>query len=147
MFTVTLVRNPWDRMVSYYHWLRAQSFDHPAVPLAAELSFGAFLAHPQTVASLRAAPYGRYMRDVTGQERASLFIRLEHLEQDMAPFVAHLGFRPEIRRINASERARDYRGYYDDATAERVGRLCAEDIARFGYRFDDVADSGPAPHR
>ena len=147
MFTVTLVRNPWDRMVSYYHWLRAQSFDHPAVSLAAELSFGAFLAHPQTVASLRAAPYGRYMRDVTGQERASLFIRLEHLEQDMAPFVAHLGFRPEIARINASERARDYRGYYDDATAERVARLCAEDIARFGYRFDDVADSGPAPHR
>ncbi len=23
MFCVTLVRNPWDRAVSYYHWLRA----------------------------------------------------------------------------------------------------------------------------
>ena len=23
-FTLTLVRNPWDRMVSYYHWLRMQ---------------------------------------------------------------------------------------------------------------------------
>lgn len=143
-FVFTLVRNPWDRMVSYYHWLQAQSFDHPAVALAAELPFAAFLAHPQTAASLRAAPYGRYMRDVTGQERATLYIRLEHLEEDMAPFVAHLGFRPEIARINASERRSDYRSYYDDATAERVAGLCAEDIARFGYRFDDVVSDASA---
>ena len=31
LFAVTLVRNPWDRMVSYYHWLRDQRFVHPAV--------------------------------------------------------------------------------------------------------------------
>ena len=34
-FVVTLVRNPWDRMVSYYHWLQGtKSFDHPAVRMA-----------------------------------------------------------------------------------------------------------------
>ncbi len=33
-FVVTMVRNPWDRMVSYYHWLREQSWDHPAVSAA-----------------------------------------------------------------------------------------------------------------
>src|SRR6056297_1476065 len=34
LFVFTMVRNPWDRMVSYYHWLRHQRFDHPAVRLA-----------------------------------------------------------------------------------------------------------------
>lgn len=135
MFTFTLVRNPWDRLVSYYHWLQTQRFDHPAVRLAQALEFAAFLAHPQTGASLRAAPYASYMRDATGRERADLYLRLEHLETDLAPLEAHLGFRPEIGRANASQRAADYRGYYTEATAALVGALCAEDIARFGYAF------------
>jgi len=48
LFVFTLVRNPWDRMVSYYHWLREQRFGHPAVTLAHELSFAGFVRHPET---------------------------------------------------------------------------------------------------
>ena len=52
-FVFTIVRNPWDRMVSYYHWLRMQDFDHPAVGLARRLEFAEFVAHPQTRNSVR----------------------------------------------------------------------------------------------
>src|SRR6056297_2254065 len=45
LFTFALVRNPWDRMVSYYHWLRNQEFDHPQVALARALPFSLFLHH------------------------------------------------------------------------------------------------------
>ena len=135
MFTFTLVRNPWDRMVSYYHWLQEQRFDHPAVDRARALDFADFLTHPQTAASLRAAPYASYMHDVTGQERATAYLRLEHLAEDIAPLVDHLGFRPEIGHENASDRRADYRGYYEDETAARVAYFCAADIERFGYRF------------
>ncbi|MDX1822269.1 MAG: sulfotransferase family 2 domain-containing protein [Paracoccaceae bacterium] len=134
-FCFTLVRNPWDRVVSYYHWLREQGFDHPAVGLAKALTFSAFINHPQTQASLRAWPYARYMQDARGGERCDLFIRLEHFDADSAPLWDHLGFRLDLAQVNASERAADYRGYYCDADAGLVADLCAGDIARFGYAF------------
>ena len=134
-FTFTLVRNPWDRMVSYYHWLRAQSFAHPAVELAKTHEFSAFLNAPQTVASFTRAPYGSYLR-LNGVEHCSAFVRLEHLAEDLAPVEAHLGFSlGEIARVNASDRGRDWRGYYTEADAALVGRICAPDVARFGYAF------------
>ena len=102
---------------------------------ARTLGFADFLAHPQTAASLRAAPYASYMRDATGQERATAYLRLEHLAEDIAPLVAHLGFRPEIGHENVSDRRADYRVYYDDETAARVASVCAADIERFGYGF------------
>lgn len=134
--TVTLVRNPWDRLVSYYHWLRVQGFAHPAVGLAKAHDFSGFLNHPQTLASLRLWPYGAYLRRSDGTEKPSLFIRLEHYTEDAAPLAAHLGFALPLGRANESDRARDWRGYYSDADAALVADLCAEDIARFGYRFE-----------
>lgn len=137
LFLVTLIRNPWDRMVSYYHWLRAQGFDNPSVTLAKTVDFAAFLAHPLTTAACTAWPYPAYLRDAAGQERPALYARLEHLEQDLAPFEAHLGFRlMPLPRANDSARGRDWRPYYSDDDAARLAELCAPDIARFGYRFD-----------
>ena len=133
---VTLVRNPWDRAVSYYHWLRVQGFAHPAVGLAKALEFNAFLAHPQIRAAFRLWPYGAYLRLPSGQEKDGLFIRLENFAEEVRPFEAHLGFRLPLPRANESERGRDWRVYYTDETAALVAEDCAEDIARFGYRFD-----------
>ncbi len=137
-FVFTLVRNPWDRLVSYYHWLRAQEFDHPAVAIAKAHDFSAFLNHQHTRATIRGAPYGHYMRDRAGNERCDLFIRLEHLEEDIAPLERHLGFRiGPFGRVNASERPADYRACYSAADAALVVELCGADIARFGYGFED----------
>lgn len=134
-FIFTLVRNPWDRIVSYYHWLQAQGWDHPAVRLAKAESFSGFLNAPETLRSL-AAPYSSYMCDGAGVERATLYVRLEALEEDLAPLWAHLGFDlSPIARVNASARSRDVRSFYTDADADTVARIAAPDIARFGYRF------------
>jgi hypothetical protein len=134
--TFTMVRNPWDRAVSYYHWLQGQSFDHPAVQLARSLPFEGFLRHDHTCASLRGWPAARYMTDVTGQERCTHYIRLEHFAEDVAPVAAHLGFDLVLPRANASDRAADYRRFYDDALAAHLEDLCRVDITRFGYGFD-----------
>ncbi len=136
-FTFTLVRNPWDRMVSYYHWLRGQDFAHPAVTLAKTLDFSAFLNAPETQASIAAHPYGSYVTTDAGTECCDLFIRLEHFDADVRPLEAHLGFRlAPLAVANQSDRAPDWRGYYSDRDADIVRAICADDIARFGYRFD-----------
>ncbi len=137
-FTFTVVRNPWDRAVSYYHWLRAQSFAHPAVGLARTQDFSGFLNHPQTRIGFQLWPYGAYMRDAAGVERACLFARLEVLAHDLAPFEAHLGLRLAVPRTNMSDRGADWRRYYSDRDAALIADLCAEDIARFGYGFDGL---------
>lgn len=135
-FVITLVRNPWDRMVSYYHWLKAQNFDHPAVGLAHMLGFSEFLNHRFTRNRFRDEPFGSYVTDARGQEKCDLFARLEHLPDDLARFEAHLGFslRP-LPHVNRSERAADYRGYYNDRDAALLADICATDIERFGYSF------------
>ncbi|MFW2588739.1 sulfotransferase family 2 domain-containing protein [Sagittula sp. SSi028] len=135
LFVFAVVRNPWDRMVSYYHWLRAQTFDHPQVRLAQRVNFAEFVAHGETVAALRASPYEGYTTDAQGVQRCGMFLRLERLPDDLEELSAHLGFRPEVTHLNRSERARDHRTYYSDESAEVVAQICAADIARFGYVF------------
>ena len=133
----TMVRNPWDRVVSYYHWLRGQGFDHPAVGLAKGLGFSAFLNHPQIAASLQAHPYARYVSDARGGERCDLFVRLEHLGQDIARLeqLIELSIGP-LPHDNRSEREKSYAAYYSKEDQHLVGDLLREDIDRFGYQFE-----------
>lgn len=137
MFTFTLVRNPYDRVVSYYHWLKAQRFDHPVVPLAQALTFSAFVSHPQVMASLRANPYSSYMRQSDGQEHCSLYIRLEHFQTDAQPLFDHLGFAFELPRSNASARQGDWKKYYDEPAFDAISTACSADIGQFEYSFNE----------
>ncbi|MEO0390268.1 MAG: sulfotransferase family 2 domain-containing protein [Pseudomonadota bacterium] len=139
MFVFTLVRNPWARMVSYYHWLQVQQFAHPAVGLARRLSFADFAQHPQITTSWRASPARHYVTDAAGQERCHAFVRLEHVQTDLAPVEAHLGFALTLPHLNQSGAPQDWRSLYTPAARAAVTEACAEDIARFDYRFDEVA--------
>lgn len=138
LFVFTLVRNPWDRMVSYYHWLQVQSFSHPSVKLAQSLPFEEFLNHPQTRAAFAAESYGQYVQGPDGQEHCNLFIKLEDFSADAKPLESHLGFALTLPKVNQSDRKRDYRRYYSDESARVVYQLCESEIMRFGYRFDNT---------
>lgn len=135
-FVFTIVRNPWDRMVSFYHWLQGQSFDHPAVGRAQQLSFSEFINHEASKVSIQSQPYTSYVTNAAGQVRCDLFARLEHLSDDLAPLWGHLGFDCRVERTNVSQRQADWRPYYTDADAALIGQLCATDIAAFGYSYD-----------
>ena len=131
-----LVRNPWARAVSYYHWLRKQEFDHPAVRIAKASEFSPFLNHPLVGESFRASPARHYVTDAEGRERKALFLRLERFEADAAPLFDHLGFRFALPQENATGTGADYRRYYSEFDSNLLGSLCSEDVSRFGYGFD-----------
>lgn len=135
MFCFTLVRNPWDRVVSYYHWLRGQGFDHPAVHLAQSATFDDFLTDAGTQSAFRNWPASHYMRDGQGVERCDAYIRLEHFAEDAAPLTAHLGFELTLPIANRSDRKPEYQSYYSPGTQNIIAECCAEEIARFGYSF------------
>ncbi len=75
------------------------------------------------------------MRDITGVERCAKYIRLEHLEEDIAPLEGPIGFALKMPVVNVSKRARDYRIYYNESLSEFVGEICENDILRFNYQF------------
>lgn len=135
MFTFSLVRNPWDRLVSYYHWLQEQDFDHPAVRYAKALDFERFLGTAHVQESLRKSPASFYMTDSGGAVRCSAYIRLEHFAEDARPLFEHLGFSLTLPRLNTSRRLKNYRSYYNGDTRDIVASVCREDIDAFEYRF------------
>ncbi|MEM9708183.1 MAG: sulfotransferase family 2 domain-containing protein [Pseudomonadota bacterium] len=132
---VTLVRNPWDRLVSYYAWARDATFDHPVVRAAKTLGFGEFVADPAVAQGIEGSPAAQYVTDRTGQEHPAIFARIECAADDLQPFWDHLDFRLDLPRLNFSDRRANYRDYYDAATRAHVAVIASADIGRFGYEF------------
>lgn len=135
-FVFTLVRNPWDRIVSYYHWLKVQHFEHPAVLLAQSLDFSGFIHHEMTRQAFSTAPYASFVTDAQGRERCDLFLRLEAISEDVAKLQSALGLRlPDLTHCNRSDRSANWRQYFSEKDAALVAEICATDIARFAYQF------------
>lgn len=134
-FVFTIVRNPWDRMVSYYHWAQTQTFDHPVIAAACTYEFADFLMHPTVWQPIHAAPYQSYVQGPSGQNYCDLYLRLEHINADLLQLEKHLGLRLTLGHANASNRDADYRVYYTDTLRDHVARICQRDIEMFDYAF------------
>jgi hypothetical protein len=133
-FVFTLVRNPWERMASLYHWAGDQTFQHPIIAAAKANSFADFLADPAMEKVLRNDNASSYVADRTGRDRCDAYVRLEHFRADIAPVEDHLGFRIELPHVNASRRP-PRSDLFTSKTRDLVASFFAEDIARFGYDF------------
>ncbi len=135
-FVFTIVRNPWDRVVSYYHWLQDQTFDHPAVKIAQSLSFADFLQDGMIQRSFQNDKAAQYVSDQDGIDRCDLYLRLEHLSEDVQALETTLGFKLGVLpHDNKSQRDKEYSKYYNQAGREIIAAAFKEDIKRFGYTF------------
>jgi hypothetical protein len=144
LFKFAFVRNPWDLQVSSFHHIRRER----AHLMQGRDDFEAFLRwklepgrpyqfHIDTSIELQSD----YLVDLHGKVVVDFVGKHENLAADFATACERIGIRapalPHERR--AADRARDYRSYYSDATAELVARHFARDIELFGYRFEGPA--------
>ncbi|WP_139558774.1 sulfotransferase family 2 domain-containing protein [Methylotetracoccus oryzae] len=142
LFKFAFVRNPWDLQVSSYHHIRRERPDlMTGIP-----DFAAFLRWkfdpqrpPQYHADMSTVVQSDYLIDLHGSLIVDYVGRYEHLVEDFETACRKIGIRaPKLRHSRrATDRRRDYRAYFDDASAALIAEHYQADCERFGYRFDD----------
>lgn len=142
LFKFAFVRNPWDLQVSSFHHIRRE---RPHL-LAGHDTFASFLRwkldperpyqfHLDTSIELQSD----YLIDLHGRVLVDFIGRYENLGEDFATVCRRIGTprRSLPHRRRATDRAKDYRSYYDDGTARLVAEHFARDIELLDYRFED----------
>lgn len=136
LFTFAFVRNPWDLLVSYYHFLRdADSHpDHVSHRRRHATRLPDFEAYIRYEIRRGKISQTRMVTDRRGRVLVDFLGRYESLRADFAHICREIGINASLGRANASARG-DYRDYYTDRLVALVRDGFAEDIERFGYGF------------
>jgi hypothetical protein len=126
LYKFTCVRNPWDRMVSYY-------FGTTLVQAWDRKEFKQLI--------LKAVSVTDYLRLDKGESdpfgNVDYVMRFENLADDFRTASAKLGIpTAPLPQYNRSNREH-YSKYYDAELRELIGKRFAREIDRFGYAFEE----------
>lgn len=143
-FKFTFVRNPWDRLVSAYTFLKAGGM-HADDARWAEQHLKPFTDFEQFVIQginreniqkgLHFIPQTDFLK-LDGELAVDFIGHMEDFQNDFNHVKHKLGVpEAELPHKNKSGRS-DYRKYYNAETAEIVARVYAEDIRLLNYTFD-----------
>jgi hypothetical protein len=137
-YVFTVVRNPWDKVVSHYHYrvktnqtgLGAQPLPFRDWLLRCYVDRDpAYYDEPRMF-----MPQRQWLVDENDQMLVEFIGRFEQLEQDFEHVCSRLGLRARLGHAKPSARG-SYRDYYDAETRALVGQVFAEDLVAFGYDF------------
>ena len=138
-FTFTVVRNPWDKVVSHYSY-RVQTnqtgLGSGTVGFAEWVREAYGRRDPRFYDKpMMFMPQLEWIVDAGGVILVNYVARFENLQADFAEICARIGRSPHaLPHLKRSNRA-DYRSYYDDESREIVATWFRVDIEAFGYRF------------
>lgn len=145
-FKFGFVRNPWDRVVSAFHFLKDGGLNNNDARwaerhLASYSDFGSFVKQwvdPESVRSrIHFRPQYEFLCDESGKLLVDFVGYYENLEQDFAYVQRRLGLSAELVYTNRNRtRSRDYREHYDEESAAIIADVYREDINQFQYRFE-----------
>ena len=136
-FKFAFVRNPWDRLVSWYHMCMQTPTPNRFSLYVREHAptFEAFVLRATTGMGERTTwNQLDFVTDAAGARLVDFVGRYESLVQDMAHVRRTLGLAHDLPHVNRS-RHDDYRQYYTDDLRDVVARRFRRDIEAFGYAF------------
>lgn len=129
-FSFAVERNPWDAVVSLFHWRYRDAID-PGPEAFAEF------VGSEAVASFATKNQRIYRLD--GAVAVDRVIRYETLDEDLARIWQELSLPgvPALPHAKGGVRppGSAYAAYYDEAGRDRVAQLFAAPIADLGYTF------------
>lgn len=146
-FKFSFVRNPWDRLVSAFHFLKKGGLtvcdkkwsDKNLSPYP---DFDAFVRRGLQEKKIRAFPHFRpqcdYICLAKNRPGVDFIGYFENLDEDFSYICQQLKVNPTLQSLNRNDsRKRDFREYYTAETREIVSRVYADDIQVLGYSFDN----------
>lgn len=136
-FKFAFVRNPWDLVVSTYHYLKlaceadaVRAVDPDYANMMSWMTFHDFVcAYPMINLDMSAS-----ITDRDGNVIVDFVGRVESIEADFRIICDRLGIDTVLEHVNRTEHL-NYRQYYTPATQEIVRRHFERDIDRFHYVF------------
>jgi len=136
MFKFAFVRNPWERLISCYHFI-LRRVDHKRHRIVRSL--GGFEAFLQWASNKRKFySQAGVICDGQGNLMVDFVGRFESLAEDFQYVSDRLNISVTLPHKNKSSH-QDYRSYYNARTRNLVANMCRQDIDLFEYTFDGRA--------
>ncbi len=138
VYTFTIVRNPWDKVVSHFHYrIKTNQTNLKNKPIDfkdwVKLAYGSqdpfYYDKPKMF-----MPQLNWITDEQGNILVDCICRFENLTEDFTNVCQIIGKNVTLPHVKASKRG-NYREYYDDATIEIIAEWFRKDIEHFDYHF------------
>lgn len=135
-FKFAIVRNPWDKVISQFLYLKRRRRDFRRyLGVTRFVSLKRYLEALQKVDHVHWAEQYRFLHDDDGTPLVDYIGRFERLDAEFATIAQTLGLsETALPHAKKSER-RNYRDYYTAETRELVAVIYRRDIETFGYEF------------
>jgi hypothetical protein len=126
-YRFTFVRNPYDRMISYYSWkIRNNAIDQST-------NFSSFVL--STIEEKDFLPQADFIRDRTGAPLVNYVGRVETISEDFNVIAQKIGIPSKIPHKNEAPRSKQK--YFDSQTKKLFDDFYGEELEYFGYTYED----------
>jgi hypothetical protein len=133
-FKFSVVRNPWDRAVSWYKNVLNDEIHLKSHGITKEISFKEFILRFAGKGMLK--PQINWLKSFNGSIPLDYIGRFENLQEVFQEIVERLKLDDSSFPHLYKGSGDDYRKYFDNETIDVITYIYKEDIDSFNYKFD-----------